>query len=153
MKRTLMWLLTIICLMIPFSALAADNLSPTIDLLWWSEPSLNFQLIKNQDELFEYLELISTYYDLDGFNEMVLGTDNYEFVDMIIVSLDKAYQHVVWHTPSAYTPKDNISVFMIATDLRLGYVMNANGDKNGNLNVNYSEIAPGEYFMIIYAAD
>lgn len=154
MKKIVSTLLVLTCLMVPFAAFAAGEISPTIDILWWTEPTLQFQVVKNMDEFAEYLELISTYYDLDGFNEMVLGTDKYEIVDMVIVTLDKPYEKVIWHTPSGFSPTDNLSVFMIATDLFQGYVLTANGDNNGNLLVNYSGIAtPANYFMLIYMAD
>lgn len=152
MKRITTIILTLCCLLMPFAAFG-ENLSPSLDTLWYAEPVLNFQLIKSMDEYAEYHELISTYYDLNGFSEMVLGTDDFHIVDMIIVTLDQTYGRVVWHTPYGFTPDDNICVFMIATDLQQGYVMNANGDRDTNLVVNYSEIFPGTYFMIIYAAD
>lgn len=154
MKKLITWVLTLICFMMPLAAFSdSGSRSPTFEALWYAEPTLEFQLINDIDEFSEYLELISTYYDLDGFNEMVLGTDEFHILDMIIVTLDHEYGRVIWHTPYEFTPRDNVSVFMIATDLRLGYVMNANGDRNNNLVVNYSEVSPGTYFMIIYAAD
>jgi len=99
------------------------------------------------------MELISTYYDLNGFSEMVLGTDEFELLDMIVVILEHDYGRVVWHTPYEFTPRSNVCVFMIAANLQQGYVMNATGDRNGNLIVNYNEVANGTYFMIIYAAE
>ena len=153
MRRITTIILTLCCLLMPLAALGDGGRSPTIDALWYAEPTLQFQLIKNMDEFAEYLELISTYYDLEGFTEMVLGTDEFHIVDMIIVTLDQTYGRVVWHTPYAFTTADNVCVFMISTNLWQGYVMNANGDRNDNLGVNYSEVSPGTYYMIIYAAD
>lgn len=153
MKRITTIILALCCLLMPLAAFGDAPRSPTIDALWYAEPTLQFQLIKNMDEFAEYHELISTYYDLNGFAEMVLGTDEFHIVDMIIVTLDQTYGRVVWHTPYGFATTDNICVFMISTDLWQGYVMNANGDRNDNLVVNYSEVSPGTYFMIIYAAD
>ena len=154
MKKVLSIFLAMLCLMMPLAAFG-ENVgpnSPTIESLWYSVPALHFQLINNLDEFYEYLELISTYYDLEGFCEMVLGTNNYALIDMLIVTLDKEYGRVVWSTPYGFSPRDNLCVFMISTDLRNGYVMNATGDNNENLVVNYSEVAPGTYFMIFYTA-
>lgn len=151
MKRAITLILTLCCFIMPLAAFGED--SPTFEALWYAEPTLELQVIRQQDEFAEYLELISTYYDLEGFSEMVLGTDDFHLVDMIIVTLDKDYGRVVWHTPYGFSPSDNICVFMISTNLWQGYVMNAMGDRNDNLVVNYSEVSPGTYFMIIYAAD
>ena len=153
MRRITTIILTLCCLLMPLTALGDGGRSPTLDALWYAEPTLQFQLINNMDEYAEYLELISTYYDLEGFTEMVLGTDEFHIVDMIIVTLDQTYGRVVWHTPYGFATTDNVCVFMISTNLWQGYVMNANGDRNDNLVVNYSEVSPGTYFMIIYAAD
>lgn len=153
MKRITTIILTLCCLLMPLAVIGDAPRSPTIDALWYAEPTLQFQLLNDMDEFAEYLELISTYYDLEGFTEMALGTDEFHIIDMIIVTLDQTYGRVVWHTPYGFTTTDNICVFMISTNLWQGYVMNANGDRNDNLVVNYSEVSPGTYFMIIYAAD
>ena len=150
MKKFLSIVLALMMLL-PICAMAEE--SPTLESLWHSTPELQVRLIKNDDEAFEYLELIATYYDLDGFNEMVLGTDEYALVDMVVVTLDKTYKKVLWATPYNFGPHDNLCVFMISTDMLQGYVMSAKGDKNGNLVVNYNHVAPGTYFMIIYAAE
>ena len=152
MKKIISLILMLTCLIVPFSTIAEVPDSPTFDKLWWAEPSLEFQLIKDHDEFNEYLALISTYYDLEGFTEMVLGTDDYELVDMIIVTLDKDYRQVIWHTPYGFATTDNLCIFMISTNLWNGYVMNANANKDGNIVVNYTEVSPNEYFMIIYVA-
>ena len=151
MRKTTALILTIICLIMPLIVMG-ETKSPTIESLWHAEPKLAFQLIQSEDEFYEYLELISTYYDLSGFNDMVLGTDEYELVDMIIVTLDKPYERVIWRTPYSFTPESNLSVFMISTDLLQGYVLTAQGDKDTNLVVNYSGIMPNMYFMIIFMA-
>ena len=151
MKRFLILILTLMCFIVPTAAYGED--SPTPESLWHSEPALEFKLILDDDEAYEYLALISTYYDLEGFVEMVLDTDEYELVDMISITLDKTYKKVTWTTPYTFTTHDSICVFMVSTDLLQGYVMNARGNKNGDLVINYSSVAPGTYFMIIYVAD
>ena len=153
MKKFISLILALTCMIIPFGVFAeGEPDSPTEDVMWFAEPEIPYQLIYDLDEFNEYLALIGTYYDLEGFNEMVLGTDDYFLVDMIIVTLNRTYTKVIWHTPYGFARNTNVSVFMISTDLMNGYVMNARGDKNENLVVNYKGISTGTYFMIIYVA-
>lgn len=153
MKKTFSFILALICIsLMPLYVFADGGPSPTIESLYWTEPSLQIQLIKTVEEANEYLALINTYYDLDGFNEMVLGTDQYEILDIVIVTLDKEYTSVIWHMPYEFHNTDNISIFMISTDLLNGYVMNGYSNNNLDLTVNYAGVAPGMYFMLVYVA-
>ena len=150
MKKTWTLILTLICIITPFVSLGEYTEPDSPSEVWYSTPTLDFWLLDG-DEFNEYLALINEYYDLNSFTEMVLGTDNYELVDMIIVELDKPYQRVEWYTPYLFADVDSC-VFMISTDMWQGYVMNGFSNVHGNLIVNYSDITPGKYFMIIYVA-
>jgi len=150
MKKIWATIFVLMYIFIPFSAFAEYTEPDSPTEVWYSTPNLKFWFM-DTDEFNEYLALISEYYDLESFTEMVLGTDDYELLDMILVELDKPYNQVAWYTPYNFYKVDSC-VFMISTDLWQGYVMNGNYDKHGSLLVNYSDITPGKYFMVIYVA-
>ena len=152
MRKFVSLLMIMVMLILPTVSFAEGPASPDISALWWSVPATSFQLVRKATDFNRYFAAISNAYDINGFNEMVLGTDNYELIEMLIITLPARTRKVTWYMPYDFELEDTVSVFMIAIDMSQAYILTGNINKTHNLVVNYSSIPIGQYFMLIYIA-
>ena len=145
MKKQIISILMLICMLCGFTIAQADDRSPSIYDLYWSDPEMPFELIERNPEwpmLYKQMDERYNFADLTGKD---WGLD-----EAIIIHVDKTYRRVTWHFPSEFKSAKNTAVILVARDMERAHELSVRVQKDDGLLLNFATIPIGEYYMLVF---
>ena len=146
MKRVVSIVLILSVLMGINLAYAAGGKSIDILSQYWSDPPMPFELLERNASWPSLYKTIDNKYHLTD-----LVGQKYQLDEALLITLDGQYRRVTWHFPSDFTGLKQISVLFIRKDMMSANLMSARAQKDGSIQMNFTALMPGEYYMLVFS--